>query len=136
MIKYTQEEIGLINHFEKETRTTVKDCIINPESITFIVKKGDIGKAVGKQGSIIKRIKKEIGKEVNVYEHSDKPEEFIKNLLFPVKIKNIEIQNNTATVKVDKQDKKRAIGKEGKKIKKVREIIRRHYPEIKEIKIM
>ncbi len=136
MIKYTQEEIQLINHFEKETRTTVKDCIITPENITFIVKKGEIGQAVGKNGSIIKKIKQKIGKEINVYEHSDKPEEFIKNLLFPVKIKNTEIQNNTATVKVEKQDKKRAIGKEGKKIKKVKEIIKRHYPNITEIKII
>ncbi len=136
MIKYTQQEMGLINHFEKETKTTIKDCIIEPNSITFIVKKGDIGKAVGKQGSIIKRIKKEIGKEVNVYEHSDKPEEFIKNLLFPVNIKNIEIQNNTETVKVKKKNKKRAIGKEKKKIKKVREILKRHYPNITEVKII
>ena len=136
MIKYTQEEMQLINHFEKETRTTVKDCIIAPENITFIVKKGEIGQAVGKKGAIIEKIKQQIGKEINVYEHSDKPEEFIKNLLFPVKIKNINIQNNIATVKVDKQEKKRAVGKEGKKIKKVKQIINRHYPNITEIKII
>lgn len=136
MIKYTQEEIQLINHFEKETKTTIKDCIITPENITFIVKKGEIGQAVGKKGAIIKKIKQELGKEINVYEHSDKPEEFIKNLLFPVNIKNIDIQNNIATVKVEKKEKKRAIGKEGKKIKKVKEIMNRHYPEITEIKII
>ena len=135
MIKYTAEEMQLINHFEKITRTTIKDCIITPDNITFIVKKGGIGQAVGKNGSIINKIKRELGKEINVYEHSEKPEEFIKNLLYPVKTQNIKINDNIATVKVEEKDKKRAIGKEGKKIKRVKELINRHFP-ITEIKII
>ena len=135
MIKYTSEEIQLINHIEKITKTTIKDCIIEPNNVTFIVKKGEIGQIIGKNGSIINKIKKELRREINVYEHSDKPEDFIKNLLYPVKIQEIEIKNNIATVKVEDKSKKRAIGKEGKKIKKVKILVNRHFP-ITEVKII
>lgn len=135
MIKYTSEEIQLINHVETTTKTIIKDCIIEPNNVTFIVKKGGIGQIIGKNGSIINKIKKDLGKEINVYEHSEKPEDFIKNLLYPVKVQSIEIKDNIAIVKVEDKDKKRAIGKEGKKIKKVKDLISRHFP-ITEVKII
>ena len=135
MIKYTSEEIQLINHVETTTKTIIKDCIIEPNNVTFIVKKGGIGQIIGKNGSIINKIKKDLGKEINVYEHSEKPEDFIKNLLYPVKVQSIEIKDSTAIVKVEDKDKKRAIGKEGKKIKKVKDLISRHFP-ITEVKII
>ncbi|MEM0372900.1 MAG: NusA-like transcription termination signal-binding factor [archaeon] len=135
MIKLTSQEMKFITLFEKITKSTVKDCIIKGDELTFIVKEGDMGLAIGKKGVTINKIKKQMGKEIHVYEHSEDPKKFIQNLFFPVKIEKIEIEGEQAKVYMDPELKKRAIGKEGKKINTVKELASRHYP-INEIKIM
>ena len=134
LIKLSNDEIKLITHFEKTTGATVKDCI-SGEELTFIVKEGDLGMAIGKQGTIINKIKKEMKREIHIYEHSDDPEKFIKNLFYPVRIERVEINDAIATVYANPEDKKRAIGRAGKKINTVREIAKRHL-EIEEIRVV
>lgn len=135
MIKLTSQEMKLIAFFERQTKSTVKDCIINDDELTFIVKEGEMGLAIGKQGKTINKLKREIGKEIHVYEHSENPEKFIKNLFYPVEIQKIEINEEQAKVYIEPKHKKRAIGKQGKKINTVKMITARHYP-INEIKII
>jgi N utilization substance protein A len=127
MIKLGADEIKFITLFEARTGATVKDCVIEEDGITFIVKEGDTGLAIGKKGAIINRIKQEIGKELHVYEHSENPEKFISNLLFPVKVEKVEINGNEAKVYINPAEKKRAIGKGGKKINTVRALASRHF---------
>lgn len=134
MIKLTSETMGYMTLFEKQTGATVKDCIANDE-ITFIIKEGEMGLAIGKNGSIINKIKNIIGKEVHVYEHSDDPKKFITNLFFPIKIKKVEIEDSVAKIYIDASEKKRAIGRGGKKINAAKEIIKRH-TNIKDIKVI
>ena len=137
MIKLGSQEMKFITLFERITKSTVKDCIVNDneKEITFIVKEGDMGLAIGRKGTIINRIKTEMGREIHVYEHSEDPSKFIQNLFFPVKIDKIEIEGDQAKITIDQKFKKRAIGKNGKKINTVKEITSRHYP-INDIKII
>lgn len=134
MIKYTSKEMETITLFEEMTGATVKDCIINDESITLLVEKGDIGLAIGKKGSMINKVKKRLGKEIHVYEYSDDLEEFISNLFYPVEPQEINQEKDTVHVEVNPQERKRAIGRKGKKIKKVKNLVKRHY-DIGNIKI-
>ncbi len=134
-MKLTADEMRLINFFEAKTKTKVVDCLIEGDDITIIVDKGYIGFAIGKNGSIINKIKKEIGKEIHVYEFDKTPEGFIKNLLYPLKVNKIEINGSEAKVYIDPKHKKRAIGKEGKKINQVKKIVGRHY-KINKITVM
>ncbi|MEM3412189.1 MAG: NusA-like transcription termination signal-binding factor [archaeon] len=127
MIKLSSEEIKYIGLFEKETGTLVKDCILqNDNEITFLVKEGQIGLALGKKGEKIKKIKQLLGKEIHVYEHSEDPQKFVANLFYPIKVEKIDIKTDEIIIYVDPNEKKRAIGGGGKKIKAVREIINRH----------
>lgn len=135
MIKLTMVEMDYISLFEKKTGSVVKDCIIDNQDITFIVKEGSMGLAIGKNGAVIKRIKSEFGKEIHVYEYSKDPVKFLTNLFYPIKIEKIEIDNKCAKVYIDVSQKKRAIGKGGKKIKNVKNIISRHN-DIDDVKIL
>jgi N utilization substance protein A len=127
MIKLDSDAIDLIKMFETRTGAVVKDCIVNGDDITFIIKEGDMGLAIGKGGSIINKIKKELEKEIHVYEHSNDPAKFISNLLFPVKVEKVEINGKNAKVYIEELQKKRAIGKGGKKINTVKELTLRHF---------
>lgn len=127
MIKLNSDAMLLISIFEKRTQAVVKDCIINGTDVTLIVKEGDRGLAIGKQGRIVDRIKRELGKEIHIYEHSDDLNKFISNLFFPIKVDKIEVDGKKAKVYINNTEKRRAIGRGGKKINHVRELVKRHF---------
>ncbi len=80
--------------FETLTGAHAKDCLVlegEDSRIVFVVKSGDMGLAIGKNGNNINRVKKQIGRHVEVIEYSDDPKEFIKNLFQPAMVKNIAI---------------------------------------------
>ena len=56
-----------ISLFESLTGAKVKDCIVN-DIVIFIVHENEMGKAIGKQGSNIKRIENILKKKIKLVE--------------------------------------------------------------------
>jgi len=143
-VKLTADEMHYISIFESITGAVVQDCIIdqNEDRVIFVVKPGNIGLAIGKNGINIRRAKKFLGKSIDVVEYSDVPEIFIKNTLIPVpadKIKSVSITERldgrkVALVQVDPEYRGIAIGRNGKNIAKARILAKRHFG-IDEVKI-
>jgi N utilization substance protein A len=126
--------MSYISLFESITGATVKDCIIEngDNHIIFIVKQGEVGLAIGKNGSNIKRLKKYVSKPIDIVEYSDNPSQFIKNTLAPARVRSIEILEKSdgkkmAKVDVTPEDRGIAIGKNGKNIAKARILAKRHF---------
>lgn len=125
-MKLSAGEIGYIALFEKITGATAKDCITDEEEnkILFVVKKGDMGLAIGKKGASIQRIRQAIGKKIEVIEYSEDPVEFVKNIFHPLRVNNVSISNNVARVDLDDRDKV-AIGR--RNIQKAKMLAERHH---------
>ncbi len=120
--------------FENITGSSVVDCLIDDGDgkIVFVIKKGYMGLAIGRNGCNIERVKKSIGKQVEVIEHSDNMEKFIANIFSPINIKKVEIVDNrnhkrTARIAVNAKDKGLAIGRDGKNIQRAKLLIQRHH---------
>jgi N utilization substance protein A len=132
------DSLRLMNLFETVTQVSAKDCIETEEKIVFIVGRGQLGKAIGKEGKNINHIKKLLNKDVHLIEHSDSPEEFIRNVFSYYDVKKVEIENRGnivhATVTVDPKNKAKAIGKEGRNLRFSRDIIARHH-EVQSVSI-
>lgn len=133
-IKFTTNEIRYIALFESMTGAMVKDCIVDDDSgrITFLVKKGDMGLAIGKKGSTVAKVQKAVDRGVEVIEHSNDPVEFIKNLMAPAKVRSIRILQKEngekiATVETDPKNKRIAIGRGGQNIERARLLARRQH---------
>lgn len=133
-IKFTTNEIRYIGLFETITSATVKDCIIDEEhdKVTFLVKKGDMGLAIGKRGSTIAKMQNKVDKSIEIIEHSGDPGEFIKNLLSVAKVNSIEFSTNAkgnkiATLDVDSKTKRSTIGKNGQNIRRARQFAKRQF---------
>jgi len=133
-VKFTTNEIRYIALFESMTGAMVKDCIVDDEGakITFLVKKGDMGLAIGKRGSTVGKVQKTVDKGVEVIEHSEDPVEFITNLMAPAKIRSIRILQKEngekiATIETDPRNKRTAIGKGGKNIERARFLAKRQH---------
>lgn len=99
--------------------------------VIVVVKKGDMGLAIGKGGSTINKVKKMIRKDIEVVEHSPDPKEFIENLLRPANVKSVELLTNNdklcAYVEVLAKHKGIAIGKNGERIKRVKLLVKRDH---------
>ncbi|AKG91638.1 NusA family KH domain protein [Geoglobus ahangari] len=129
-VKLSTESIRYIALFESLTGANVKDCLIYDDKVVFLVRKGDMGLAIGKGGINVEKAREIIGKKVEVLEHSDDPQEFIQNLFRPVKVKVNIVEKEgkkIAYVQAPLQYKGLVIGKGGKNINKVKELVRRHH---------
>ena len=132
-VKLSTEGIRYIALFESLTGARARDCYEDADNnrLIFVVKGGDMGLAIGKGGDRINRVKKAIGKHIEIIEHSDDPVEFVKNAFHPVSIKNVNIavkdNKRIAYVEVHTKEKGLAIGREGKNIEKVKNLSLRHH---------
>lgn len=132
-LKLSAEGIRYIALFESLTGATVRDCVVDDENdrVILVVKKGDMGIAIGKRGSNINRVKKAIGKHIEIVEHSDDVYEFIENTFQPAMIKKVNIvdkeDKRLAYVSVVSKDKGLAIGRNGRNIQKAKMLVQRHH---------
>ncbi|MFN3383664.1 MAG: NusA-like transcription termination signal-binding factor [Archaeoglobaceae archaeon] len=129
-MKLSSEEIRYLTLFENLTGASVKDCIAYDDKVIFVVKKGDMGLAIGKGGINVDRARELIGKKIEIIEHSDDPAEFISNIFKPIKV-SVKILDKgnakTAQIMVSPDLKGIVIGKGGKNINKAKELAKRHH---------
>jgi len=132
-VKLTTEGIRYIALFESLTGAIARDCYVDDENdrVIFVVKKGDMGLAIGKNGNNINRVKKSIGKHIEIVEYSDEVDEFVANALQPVFVKKVQVvvkeNRKLAYVEVMSKDRGIAIGKNGRNIQKAKVLAQRHY---------
>jgi transcription termination/antitermination protein NusA len=141
-IKIDRNSMELISLFNNISGAIIKDCIIyeSPENhseiIIFLVKKEDVGKAIGRAGEHVKDLMSKLQKKIDVIPYSEKIDQFIQYILNTsknsIKVQNIEIKENknekkTVIISVRPQDRGKAIGKEGSMIRKIKMLVIRHF---------
>ena len=132
-VKLTTEGIRYIALFESLTQAIARDCYVDDENdrVIFVVKKGDMGLAIGKNGNNINRVKRSVGKHVEIVEYSDEVDEFVANALQPVFVKKVQVvvkeNRKLAYVEVMSKDRGIAIGKNGRNIQKAKLLAQRHH---------
>ncbi len=133
-IRLTADELRLMSLFQSITSVTARDCIIDERMnrVIFIVNKGDMGIAIGKNGSTIKRLQSIIEKRIELVEHADDLAEFVKNIfgrdmIMDVKVSNHNSHGKIVTVMVEPKKKAIAVGREGRNVEKARILTRRYF---------
>ena len=133
-IKYNIDVMKYISLFESMTGAKVKDCIVN-DTIVFIVHENEMGKAIGKQGSNIKRVENTLKKKIKLAEFDDDVLQFIQNLIYPLRAKEIKEKDGIVTIYgPDTKTRGMLIGRDRHNINSVKDIVKRYF-DIKEIKV-
>lgn len=132
---FNTEIIKIINLFESLTKAKVKDCVLD-DRILLIVEEGNLLKAVGKKGVKIKKIENLFKKKIKVVEYNNDVKNFIKNMLYPMEISNIYIDNDVVNIEINSNAlKSKVIGRDSRNLKKLKSIVSRYF-KIKDIKII
>ena len=132
MHKLDQRLIGFITLFENLTMAKIKDAFIDKkERVVFIVDEGEAGKAIGKNGSNIKRISKMIKKTIKIIEYSSDVIEFIKSIIDPIKADSYDLNDNTVIIKSkDLHIKAMLIGRDRRNLIELNELVKKYFNNI------
>jgi N utilization substance protein A len=137
-IMISNETIQYINMANNVTKTDILDCMIADDKLIFIVKKGQLGAAIGIKAKNLERLRNLFKKNIKFVEFDENRERFIVNLFKPYKIKNISMDgegdSTVVKVEVDVSDKSKIIGKGGRNIDIIRKLAHRHH-SIKDVQI-
>ena len=132
-IRYSADVMQYISIFESLTAAKVRDCIVN-EQMLFIINENDMGKAIGKQGSNVKRIENLVKKKIRLVEFNDDVVQFVQNLIYPIKAREIKEESGIVSIYCnDVKSKGMLIGRDRHNIKFVNDVVKRHFG-INEIK--
>jgi N utilization substance protein A len=133
-IKLTAGELQLMSLFQSVTGATARDCIIDEklDRVIFVVNKGDMGLAIGKNGATIKTLQDVVGKKIELVEFSDDAVEFIRNMLSTNLVLDVKITEKgdgtkVAVAVVDPKKKGVVVGREGRNAEKARLLARRYF---------
>ena len=126
MQQLTKEIIDHINLFESLTKASVKDCFIN-DIILFVIKEGNIAKAIGKKGRNVFMISNLLKKRIKLVEFSNDAEIFIKNMIYPIEGK-IYKENNLVCIELNKSSDKAIIfGRDRKNLNELQKIVSKYF---------
>lgn len=135
-IKYDADLMKIMSLFETLTQAKLKDCVIDSEKMFFIVEENQAAKAIGKKGVNIRKLEGILKKKVKIVEYNTNIEKFIMNLIYPLKVKNIEQNDGVVTLSAeDLKTRGYLIGREAKNLRQFESIIKRYF-EIEELKVV
>lgn len=139
VVKFTQELLGILSVFSKVTRVMPKDCFEDNQGLlTFIVPKDSVGKAVGKKAVHVKKLEHLFKKKIRIIGFADAVSDFIRNVVFPLKVRNVSALDLDEEVYVieaaDIRTRGLLIGRNAQNLRNTEAIVQRYFP-IKELKV-
>ena len=94
-----------------------------------------MGKAIGKQGSNIKRAENALKKKIRLAEFNNDVCQFVQNLIYPLKAKEVKEEDGIVTIYVDDtKTRGMLIGRDRHNINSTTDIVKRYF-KTEEIKV-
>lgn len=124
--------------FESITRSRLKDCFIDKNEMqTFVVQPGEIGKAIGKSAINVKKLEQMLNRKIKIVEFNSEILGFVRNLVFPLKTRNVVIKDGIVTIESeDTKTRGLIIGRNATNLRNFEAIAKKYFPELKEIKVI
>jgi transcription termination/antitermination protein NusA len=137
-IAFSNEIMQYINMASNILKIDVIDCMVTEDKLIFIVKKGQLGIAIGSKAKNLEKLRRLFKKNIKFVEFDEDKERFVLNLCKPYKINNITLNGSgdsiVAKVEVATSDKSKIIGRGGRNIGIIRKLAHRHH-SIKDVQI-
>jgi len=89
VLKYDMSTIGYISHFKKVTGIDCRDCFAESGTIVFVTEPKKAGLAVGRQGENVRRLNRDLKKDIKIIEMCATAEDLVASFLYPLQAQNI-----------------------------------------------
>jgi N utilization substance protein A len=133
-IKLSSDQLSLMSMFQGMTGAMAKDCVVDDKRnrVIFVVAKGQMGLAIGRDGSSVKKIERAVRRPVEVVEWADDIEGLVKNSLGAKYVQEVRVGDRLdgtkgVVVVVDSRKKGAVLGLEGRNAEKVRLLAKRYF---------
>jgi len=129
--------IRYLNLFEKITKVRAQYCFFYNSTILFLVQKADVARAIGESGKNIKKLSHILEKKVKIISIPKGNQDilkFISDIIYPIKVKNVEIKDNCVNINAGMQNRATLIGRNKTRLAEMKEILEQYFG-IKELKI-
>ncbi len=130
-MEISQDDLGIINLFASICGVIPSDMVKEGKNYLFLVEPMMIGKAIGKEGANIKRLRARLGGNVMIAKDAAKEEDFLRGFLNNIQILDIERREAPGQIAlfITIPDVQRgiAIGKEGMRIKSLKAIMKKKF---------
>mgnify|MGYP001608240072 CR=1 FL=1 len=136
-LKLDPETAAFCRLFEDCSGVFAKDCFFDGQgTVYFVVAPDDMGKALGKQGSTVKRFQQAVSRSVRVVPFAEDAVTFVKNVIAPLQVAEIvETENSLILKDTQKKTKSLLIGRDGKRLQLINRAVQRFFPG-KEVKVV
>lgn len=124
--------------FDKITQVPLKDCFEdNNLLLTFVVDVRDVGKAIGKGALLVRKLEQLFKRKVRIIGFHREIQECMKQIIYPLRVSSIELQNNILFLKSDdRKTKSLLIGRNAQNLRNSEAILKRYFPDIVEVKVV
>lgn len=130
-IELSGDDLAIFSNFEKITHVMPSDYLSAESIMVFLVPQDSLGRAIGKAGSNIEKLRHAFRKRVIIVGDSDDPEGFVRSFFNNIKICSIEIRDvmgeKAMMVTVDEKDRGIAIGRDGERIKAAKSFLKKKF---------
>lgn len=133
-IRLDDEARRYLGMFTDQTGATAVDCIRTDDAVVFVVPPADMSTAIGPGGRTVRALEDQLDQDVVIVEDAERPEDFVAHTLAPAAVYDVTVTDGTATAMVDPADVGVAIGEDGTRIARARELVARHF-DIDDIQI-
>jgi N utilization substance protein A len=134
-IVYDTGTMQVMAHFEQMTGAKLKDCILREQQAIFVIEPGYLGKAIGPRGANVRRLEDAMKKKVKMVEFAPELVSFIKNLVYPIDVRDVREQDGIVTlVPPDLKARGLLIGRNAQTLRAYEAVIQRFFT-IKELKV-
>jgi NusA-like KH domain protein len=136
-MKLGSEEIFYINLLNSVSGVVARDVISQGNSVAFLVKQEDVGRAIGKNACNIKALGKKLRKNVEIIEQQGTIGEFVKKALYNLRVREVIVLESNgkrnAFVLLESGEKRKLWSSIGR-FKRIKEIAKRNY-DLNELRV-
>jgi NusA-like KH domain protein len=116
MATIDMKHMRYINLFSKVSHVPTTKCFVYNGQIIFVVPKGKVSKAIGKEAANVKRLRDILRKKIRVVampnkESRESVAKFVVDVVDPIEPSKVEVRENSITISAGRQNKAALIGR-------------------------
>lgn len=131
MVELNSDDLKIFSAFEKLTGVMPNDYLSSETGIYFLVPQPELGKAIGKKGANMEKLRNAMHNKVVIVGDSDELESFVRSFFNNIDIIHVEIReamgDKAVFLTINEEQRGIAIGKAGERIKAAKAFLKKKF---------